>query len=126
MNNPVEENNQSPSKREAILVRVATFGILVFVSGIFSQMIAAGRKEAFLSEVFVIIPAVVYVYRKGYSFKETFRLNKVSSSAVFYAIVIGVSFLFLSDEFDRLISVLFPYPDNGEMAAHLVYASGPA
>ena len=112
MNNNIPENRQSPTKKEAVLVVVVTFTLLIFVSGMFSQLIAAGRKEAFLSEAFVIIPALFYVYRKGYSFKEVFRLNKVSSSAILYAVIIGVSFLMLSDEFNRLMRLIFPFPSG--------------
>ena len=110
MNNNIHGNRQFPTKKEAVLVVVVTFTLLIFVSGIFSRLIAAGRKEAFLTEAFVIIPALFYVYKKGYSFKEIFRLNNVSSQAILYAVIIGVSFLMLSDEFDRLIRLVFPFP----------------
>ena len=75
---------------------VATFALLFIVSGIFSEIFSAGRKEAFLSEMFIIIPALVFVYRKGYPVKEIFRLNKVNTKIILYSILIGISFIILS------------------------------
>ncbi len=100
-----------PTKREAVLVLAITFLFLIIVSGFFSESIAAGRKEGFLAEVFVIIPALLFVHKKGYSIKKVFRLNNVSTKIILLSLLIGMSFIILSEEFERIIRIFFPLPE---------------
>ena len=107
-----EEKKDYPSKREAILVLIITFAILFLVSGIFSGTVSEGRKEGFLAEILVIIPALLFVYKRGYSIRKIFRLNRVSLNAILYSILIGISLLILSEEFERIMRIIFPLPEG--------------
>ena len=107
-----EEIKDYPSKREAIIILIITFAILFLISGIFSGAVSAGRKEGLLAEIFVIIPALWFVYKKGYPVKKTFRLNGVSLNVILYSLLIGISLMILSDEFERIMRIFFPLPEG--------------
>lgn len=60
----------------------------------------------------IIIPAVIYVKRKGYSFFEVFRLKPVNIKIVLLSIIIGIGILAPIDELDRILRLLLPMPEE--------------
>ncbi len=108
----MEVKRDYPTKKEAVLILVITFAILFFISGILSGTVFSGRKEGFLAEIFVIIPAIWFSYKRGFSIKKVFRLNKVNINIIVYSLLIGLSFLILSEEFERIIKAIFPLPEG--------------
>ena len=107
-----EEKKDYPSKREAIFVLIITFALLFLISGIFSESVLAGRKEGFLAEILVIIPALLFVYKRGYPIKKSFRLNRVGLNVILYSLLIGISLLILSEEFERIMRIISPFPEG--------------
>jgi len=103
--------------------RLAAVGI-VFISILLPYFFAAffispqggtipdsARIYIFIGEIFIIVPSAVYVFRKQFSIKRVYRLKSVSSPAVLWSLVIGISISTLGDEFDRLISMVIEPPD---------------
>ena len=107
-----EEKKDYPSKKEAVIILIITFILLFSISGIFSKAVFEGRKEGFLAEIFVIIPALLFVYKRGYPVKKIFRLNRVTLKIILYSLLIGISLMILSEEFERLMRTIFPLPEG--------------
>ena len=60
----------------------------------------------------IIVPAVVYIRRKGYSFVEIFRLRPVNIKIVLLSIAIGIGILAPIDELDRILRQILPMPEE--------------
>ena len=107
-----EKAKDYPSKNEAIIVLIVTFVFLFIISGLFSEAVMEGKKEGFLLELFIIVPAIIFVRHKGYSAKKIFRLNMVGSDVILYSLLIGLSLIVLSEEFERIVKIVFPFPEG--------------
>jgi membrane protease YdiL (CAAX protease family) len=70
------------------------------------------RIEILLVEGVIIIPALLFVRNKGFSFVKVFRLKPVSPNLVFISIIIGFSLLVPIDELDRIIRKILPMPEE--------------
>jgi len=69
------------------------------------------RTFIFLGEILIIIPPVIYAYRKEYNLRELFRWSQVPITALFWAFLAGLGISILVDEMDRLFSIFVSPPD---------------
>lgn len=60
----------------------------------------------------IIIPALIFVRKRGFSYIEVFRLKPVSPNLVFISIIIGFALLLPIDELDRIIRKILPMPEE--------------
>ena len=58
----------------------------------------------------LIIPAVYYVRSRHYDFRKTFRLDSPPKGTLLSALIIAISLQPLVDEFDKILSMIFPMP----------------
>jgi len=58
----------------------------------------------------LIIPALIYVRSRRYNFRKTFRLDSPPKGTLLSALIIAISLQPLIDEFDKLLSRIFPMP----------------
>jgi len=105
------EKREFPTKNEAIVLLIITI-VFFFMSEILLMSVLSSRIEIFLAEAMIIVPALVFVYKKGYSFEKTFRLKRINPAAVIASLIIGVALIILSDELDRLVKLVFPIPEE--------------
>ncbi|MBD3289417.1 CPBP family intramembrane metalloprotease [candidate division KSB1 bacterium] len=113
LNMESNDNNTSalyPTQKQALAVVLITM-LLTFILGIFGMLLGLHRTELFLVEIFTIVPALIFVYRKNLSPIRVFRLRAVNKNIIFSAVLIGLTLSVLSDEADRLINQIFPMPE---------------
>jgi membrane protease YdiL (CAAX protease family) len=91
-----------------LLLFVTFFFILLFGTLFF---LFVGSPWAMLSEVFIIIPAIAYVYFRKLPWIKVFRFHSISWKNLWLVFVISVATIVVTDELDRLISQIFPMPD---------------
>ncbi len=98
-----------PPMHIALLLLVTFFFILILGTLV---LLLVGSPWAMLSEIFIIIPAIFYVYFRKLPWIKVFRFHSISWKNLFLAFVISVATIVLTDELDRLISLVFPMPDS--------------
>ncbi len=96
-----------------------TFGI-IFISYLLAGIVTLfsskylPRIQLILGELFIIIPAVIYIFVKKYNFKSVFRINKINKNILIVSIAIGISISILTDEIDRIINKFVKMPPEIE------------
>jgi len=93
------------------LIIIALTFFLMAITGIVT-MLFISEKMLLVTELCIIIPAIILVVAGGYSFPRVFRLQNVSFKTIGISFLIGVSLVILMDEIDRLRSILYPMPDQ--------------
>jgi membrane protease YdiL (CAAX protease family) len=63
-----------------------------------------------VSEIFFLIPPLIYLRRKGYNIRTCLRWNAVSLKVLIATLLIGLALVVLLDELDRIINQFFPMP----------------
>ena len=71
-----------------------------------------GKWGLWLVEAGTIVPALVFLRNKPYSYKTIFRLKPVSMPVLFISAVIGGGLSLVTEEIDRLIQYIFPMPES--------------
>lgn len=107
--NTEPQHDRYPELREVTIVILFTLLVtsgIGFLSGIFGS-----RKELFLLEGFIIVPALIFSIRNKFPLMKVFRLKPVSREVVAVSVVIGVAFTIVSDEIDRIVQMFFPLPE---------------
>ncbi len=98
-----------PSIRQVIVVILLTIGI-IFLMGVIGTVLGA-RKELFLLEAIVIVPALLFTFKNRFSAVTLFRLRGVNLRVVLISIIIALGIAVVTDEIDRIIQIFFPMPD---------------
>ncbi len=97
---------------------LAFFLILAgFFLGGLSVVFTIGAPPALqllVGEVAIILPALLFLRRKRYPLRETFRLRPASPGLLAVSAAIGVSITVLMDEVDRLVSRFISIPPQLE------------
>ncbi|MBD3375668.1 CPBP family intramembrane metalloprotease [candidate division KSB1 bacterium] len=92
----------------ALLLLVTFFFLMIFGTLV---LLLVGSPWAMLSEIFIILPAIFYVYYRKLPWIKVFRFHSISWKNLVLAFVISVATIVVTDEVDRLISLVFPMPD---------------
>lgn len=103
-------NEKFPSVREMFHVVLAIFTLTIIVVLLLGEGESALRL--LLLESLIIVPALVYVHIKSYSFKEVFRLNSVSPILLLFAVLIGLGLSVLTDELHLVMQKYLPMRDE--------------
>jgi membrane protease YdiL (CAAX protease family) len=102
---------------DSSLVPIEIFGIIfftgffVFLSGGILGLLG-GNKIGLLGEIFIIVPAAIYVFSKKLDVKKIFRLHPISQKVFISSIALGIIAFILIDAMDRLIATYFPMPQE--------------
>ncbi len=106
------ENAVLPSVRTAIGIVFLSFFVLTVVEFILWRAGLAEYKESYLAEALIIIPAFVYIRRRGIPATDAFRLRLSGPAIVGASLMIGAGTLVLTDAFDRLAGIFLPESDS--------------
>jgi len=108
----MENHNDSSyfSPQQLIVIFIITFFLVTGVGAVI--IFLGGAKYSLLSEILIIIPAIIAAISYKKPFRQTFRFNKISSAVFFYSLLISAAIFVIGDELDRLIYLLFPMPDE--------------
>ncbi len=108
------ETPDSPSIGEVLALWAVTFLIMMVaaqVAGAVFTRYLPGRKEFFLVECVVIVPALVLVWRRGYDFRTVFRLHPVRPAVLGYSLLVGAGMVVIVNLLDILIRLAVPLPE---------------
>ncbi|MFQ5769573.1 MAG: lysostaphin resistance A-like protein [bacterium] len=97
----------------------------VSLSIIFLSILLAGVVTLFCSiyfpkiqlivgEIFIIIPALIYLSLRKYDFINVFRIHKIDKKILLVSFGLGLSITILTDEMDRIISTFIKIPPEFE------------
>ncbi len=96
--------------RQVFAILIFTLFLMMFIGT--AVVLLGGRSLALLSESFIIVPSLVFVWRFKIPFFRVFRLNRINGPIFGYTIIISLSIFVLSDGLDRFVGSLFPMPDE--------------
>ncbi len=111
-----------PEPLEALLLVLATFGVLIVFLVLFSIFSTSGLNQAQRAisgsryfyivggSLFLIVP-LLYARWRNYPIQILFRMNPVPLSVIFVSLLIGISLSVLSDELERIIALFVTIPD---------------
>ena len=99
-----------PPESMVYIILGLTIALLFLVTG--SLMNILGKGGYLVSEMMLIFPAMIFLVKYKYSWKRALRLNGISGKLMLISLIIGLAMTVVSDEIDRLISMLYPLPDD--------------
>jgi len=103
--------------------KIAAFGYLIL--GIFlpyflivliiqdpeSLLTGNNRYYVFMSEIFIIIPPLIYLRSRSFPIKKVLRLRSAPMHILAVSLLTGIAISILGDEIDRLISYFISAPE---------------
>jgi membrane protease YdiL (CAAX protease family) len=98
-----------PPPSEAFLVLFVALAATLILG---TATLSLGKTGIFLSEIFFLVPPLIYLHRKGYNLRRCLRWNGVSGQVLVSTILIGLALVVLLDEMDRLVNLFFPMPEE--------------
>jgi len=113
---------QFPEPVEALLLVLATFGLLILFLLFYAQFstnglsaaqrAVSGSRYSYIigGSLFLIVP-LVYARFRGYPLRVLFRLNPIPFPVVLVSLIIGLALSFLGDELDRIVALFVTIPD---------------
>jgi membrane protease YdiL (CAAX protease family) len=115
------QKQKYPEPVEALSIILATFALLIILSVIYSVIVSSGLSaEAidknlrlffiFGGSLFLIVP-LTYASVRNYEIRELFRFRSVPLQILIMSVIAGLAFSILSDELDRLLSLVIPIPE---------------
>lgn len=115
------EKKNFPEPVEALTIILAVFAAIILSSLIFSAIFGMNINPPniektlryffiFGGSLFLIVP-LIYAMLRRYDLRTLFRLRPISLNIVGLSIVGGLSLSVLSDELDRLLSMVIPMPE---------------
>ncbi len=128
------KKNRFPEPLEALLLVLVIFSgilLLTITIGVVAKALNLSSNLDrnlelllfFLEILFLIIPWL-YARKRGFDTASLFRLGPVSRQVYFYAVLMGLSLIVLTDEMERLITIFLPMPDNLADMMKPLYVSG--
>jgi len=70
------------------------------------------KALAMVIQVLLIVPAIMFLRRKGLSQKTFLRIHSVPIHLMLYSVVIGFAIAIIGDELSRLMNMVLPIPDD--------------
>ena len=106
---PPEPENIFPDILPVFLLIGVTFIMLIVIGGI--AMLLGSKTGVFLSEIIIIIPALVFAFVARAPLLKVFRLKIPSPKIIASSILVALGVFVLADQLDRLIMTIFPMQD---------------
>ena len=73
----------------------------------------------------MVLPVFAIIYLKNESFSQSFRIKSIPLDSILPVVILSLGTIILSDEVDRLISMVFPISDYIEKLAEFVQFDTP-
>lgn len=112
--------NTSPEPSPPKYPSLANVGWVLLLSGIpyfavgflFQKTLA--KWPLLLGELTLLVPAYIFLRRRGYNVRRVLRLNPVSKRIVVISFALGLAVTVLALELDRIVGHLLPFPEHLE------------
>ena len=102
------------------------FGGVAFVLSIGTALFPGSDSRflnilsVFIGQGIMVVPVVAFVYLNKLSICETIRIKPIPMNSIFSVIILSLGTIILSDEIDRMISLVFPLSEYIEKLSELV------
>jgi membrane protease YdiL (CAAX protease family) len=100
------QEQQQPTLLHLFFVLAITFLLVIFTELLWWE--SQSKLKLLVLESMVLVPMLIYVLGRGYSFRDTFRWHKVKFRVLFISAVIGLGLTAVMDELDHLIQSVAP------------------
>lgn len=91
-------------------IMTITFLLLIGVELIWGE--TQGKVKLLLLESLTLLPVLIYILIKRFSFRDVFRWHRVDGNILVVSGFIGLGLSFVTDELNRLIQMLIPMPEE--------------
>ena len=106
----MQKDPQFPPVSHAFFIVFASILFFTLLGQIWSGVPA--KWEMFLLEISVIVPALIYIRIRKYSFRRIFRLHPVKGSILLASGLIGLGLSVVTEEINRLVQFVLPMPET--------------
>lgn len=87
------------------------FLIVLIIQDPESLLSGNNRYYIFMSEIFIILPPLIYLRSKSFSIKKVLRIRSAPLHVLAVSLLTGIAISILGDEIDRLISYFISPPE---------------
>ncbi len=122
--------NKTLTIQSVIMITIAClftgFGGVTFVLSIGTALFPESDSRflnilsIFIGQGIMVLPVFAFIHLNKLSIYETIRLKPIPMNSVFPVIILSLGTIILSDEIDRMISLVFPVSDFIEKLSELV------
>ena len=105
----MNQEYQPPAPQNVLLILFMTIiGIIVM------NVLPFASENIFLlaGELFIILPALFYIWRIKHPFIKAFRIKPISLKKCCASVILFMPVYIITDEIDRLVLFFFPIPDE--------------
>lgn len=102
-------DNQFPKIPEVFFILAFTFSLTIVAALLGALYLDS--SELLLTEVVIILPALMYVSSRKKSFRTIFRLHFPGLPVLLSTLLLAAGTIVLVDELDRVVQLLFPLPE---------------
>ncbi len=103
-------NRVLPPEKELVIVLAITLLIMFVVTEPLYRLL--GKSSYIVAEGLIIVPAMVYLIKLKYRWKQVLRLSGISPGVAVMSLLAGLSYIVISDELDRLMNLIYPMPEE--------------
>lgn len=109
IDNENRPNDQFPRIPEVFFILALTFSLTIIAA--LAGALYLDSSELLLTEVVIILPALMYVSMRKKSFPTIFRLHYPGLPVLLSTLLLSIGTIVLVDELDRIVQILFPLPE---------------
>jgi membrane protease YdiL (CAAX protease family) len=108
-NSPSQSNDLYPDVFPVFLLIFVTLLLVIAVGGFLAVFV--GKAAVLLSEVIIILPALLFVIIARAPIVKTFRIKISTPRIMGHSFLVAIGVFVLADQLDRLIQAILPVPD---------------
>jgi membrane protease YdiL (CAAX protease family) len=106
----VQKNPQFPPVSHAFFIVFASIVFFTLLGQLWSDLSA--KWEMVILETSVIIPVLIYIRIRKFSFRRIFRFHPVQGSVLLASGLIGLGLSVVTEEINRLVQFVLPMPET--------------
>jgi membrane protease YdiL (CAAX protease family) len=106
----VQKNPQFPPVSHAFFIVFASIVFFTLLGRLWSDLSA--KWEMVILETSVIIPVLIYIRIRKFSFRRIFRFHPVQGSVLLASGLIGLGLSVVTEEINRLVQFVLPMPET--------------
>lgn len=105
----MQENPLFPPIKHALSILIVTILLFTILGDLWNGLPV--QWEMVILEISAILPVLIYVRIRRYSFRHIFRWHPVPKSVLIVSTCIGVGVSVVSEEINRLVQLVIPMPE---------------
>jgi membrane protease YdiL (CAAX protease family) len=106
----VQKDSQFPPVAHAFFIVFASILFFTLLGGLWDGL--SPKWEMVILETSVIIPVLIYIRIRKYSFRRIFRLHPVKGTLLWVSALIGLGLSVVTEEINRLVQLVLPIPET--------------